>query len=137
MGIEAQEEKVWIPEISDERLAELVERIKPTCRFNDELRYIEPVDPRRVAYMWSPKPAETADDLNPVADIRTYHSYGAPNVFKPSIAEVLAQIPDEHLSNVVAFEIMNSPDDADDLNRELEALNAGYHVATTRLYRKA
>ena len=132
-----ERKKVWIPEISDERLAELVERIKPTCRFNGELRHIEPVDPRRVAYTWDPKPAEVAEGLELLADVRTYHSYGAPNMFKPSIAEVLAQIPEEHLSQVVAFEIVKSPHDVHDLNKEREALNAGYHVATTRLYRKA
>jgi hypothetical protein len=58
-------------------------------------------------------------------------------MFKPSIAEVLAQIPEEHLEQVLAFEIVDSPNNVDDLNAEREALNAGYHIATTRLYKRA
>lgn len=129
-------ETVWIPPITDERLNELAEKIKPIVRMDDEPHYIEPVDLRRTAYTWDPKPADRAEGLGEICDIRTYHSYGAPVYFKPSIAEVIAAIPEEHLGEVVAFEIVESPETADDLNKELEALNAGYHVATTRLYRK-
>ena len=130
-----EEEKVWIPEITDERLDELFDRIKPVVKFKLRgLCYIQPVDLRSIAYTWSPKSAGKAPKLEPICDITTYHSYGSYNLFKPSIAEVLAQIPDEHLENVVAFEIVERPVDADDLNCENEALNAGYHVATTRLY---
>lgn len=54
-------------------------------------------------------------------------------IFKPSIAEVLAQIPEELIEQTVAFETIG-PADADALNKERDALNAGFHVATTRLY---
>ena len=52
------------------------------------------------------------------------------------VAEVLKQIPEDILNQVIAFEIIGQPETADDLNKEQEALNAGYHVATTRLYGK-
>lgn len=99
-----------------------------------ELYYIKPVDLFGVAYTWDPKPADKATDLKPLCDITTYHTYGYQGLFKPSIAEVLAQIPAEYLDGVVAFEIVDSPKTVDDLNREHKALNAGYHVATTQLY---
>jgi hypothetical protein len=83
-----------------------------------------------------PKPAEEVKGLKPIRDIRTHHTYGYYGFFKPAIAEVLAQIPEDILEQVVAFEIIKWPQDADDLNKELEALNAGYHVAITRLYSK-
>jgi hypothetical protein len=73
----------------------------------------------------------------PICQITTHHSWGHYSLFKPSIAEVLAQIPAEHLNQVVAFEIVVKPETAEDLNKDLEALNAGYHVATTRLYARA
>ncbi len=131
-------DKTWIPEISDERLAELVERIKPVVRFGKKPFYIEPVDPKKVAYMWSPKKAAPATGLVPIRDITTNHRYGYYGLFKPSIAEVLAFVEQSDLdAGVIAFEIVAMPEDAVDLNRETEALNAGYHVAMTRLYRAA
>lgn len=129
------EKKRWIPEVPNERIEELAERIKPVVQFGQENRcYIKPVDLFNIAYTWDPKVADKATGLKSLCDITTYHTYGYYGFFKPSIAEVLAQIPAEHLDKVVAFEIVGSPKTADDLNREHEALNAGYHVATTRLY---
>lgn len=125
----------WIPEVSKERIRELAERIKPVVQFVRNGRcYIKPVDLFGIAYTWNPKSAGKATGLKPLCDITTYHTYGYYGMFKPSIAEVLAQIPAEHLDKVVAFEIVDSPKDADDLNRQSKAINAGYHVATTRLY---
>ena len=129
--------KIWIPEVPRERILELAERIKPIYDFIHKGRcYIEPVDPFTQAYTWDPKSAESAENLEPLCTITTYHSWGYYMFFKPTISEVLAQIPAEHLDKVVAFEIIESPQSADDLNREKEALNAGYHVATTQLYTK-
>lgn len=129
------EKKIWVPVITDENLAELAERIKPVVKKGSALRYIEDVGLRTVAFTWSPTLTKKAKGLEPICDITTYHSYGAPNMFKPSIAEVISQIPEKHLTDVVAFQITSSPDTVDDLNREIQALNAGYHVATTTLYR--
>ena len=130
--------KIWIPEVPEERIQELAERIKPVVYFARKGRcYIKPVDLFDIAYTWEPKSADKATCLNPLCDITTYHTYGYYGMFKPSIAEVLAQIPAEHLDKVAAFEIVGSPETVDDLNREHEAVNAGYHVATTRLYVRA
>ncbi len=159
--------KFKIPEISDAKLAELVQRIKPVVRMarvktsmrktktggvritqilhllgkmvpweSGRLHYIRPVDPRSVAYTWEPKHTKEARGLQPIRDITTLHTYGFYGFFKPSIAEVLAQIPEDILDSVVAFEIVKHPETADDLNKDIDALNAGFHVATTRLYTK-
>ncbi len=129
------EERIWIPQVSEERIKELAERIKPVVQFACNGKcYIEPVDLFKTAYTWNPKPADEAMGITPLCDIITYHTYGYYAMFKPSIAEVLAQIPAESLDKVVAFEIVGSPKTADDLNHKHEALEAGYHVATTRLY---
>ena len=130
------EKKVWIPEVSEDRIRELAERIKPVVQFARKGKcYIKPVDLFNVAYTWSPESAEVVTGLKPLCDITTYHTFDYYGFFKPSIAEVLAQIPAEHLDKVIAFEIVGRPfSDVDDLNKEQEALNAGYHVATTRLY---
>jgi len=105
-----------LPKISDGRLEELMKEIKPVVRHSrritsrddklvrdgeGDLYFIEDVDPRGVAFTWDPKPARMAEEVNPNSykSIETIHSYGAPVFFKPSIAEVLAQIPEEDIGN--------------------------------------
>lgn len=135
-----------IPEISDEKLESLMEKIKPVIRYSrritgafklvkhseGDLYFIEPVDPREIAFTWEPKPTKFARNVNPepYKSIGTYHNYGAPVLFKPSIAEVLAQIPEEDIKRCVAFETISEGLDG------ANCLPEGCHVTTTRLYEK-
>jgi hypothetical protein len=129
-------EKVWIPEVSRNDIERLAKIIRPIIRNHQDGQayYIKSVDLFETAYTWDPKITKIAIGIKPIVDITTYHTYGYYGFFKPSVAEVLAQIPAEHLNKVVAFEIIGSPETAEDMNEEHAALNAGYHVATTRLY---
>ena len=68
------------------------------------LFYIKKVDPRNTAFTWSPTPRKLADGIEELARITTYHDYAAAVFFKPSMAEVLAQIPKEYLDKTIAFE---------------------------------
>lgn len=123
-----------IPSIDDATLVTLAERIRPVVRRDGDLYYIKPVDLRRIAFTWDPKVTSQAVGLEPVISFKTLHRYAYHGFFKPSIAEVLAQIPADLLDdNVVAFEV-KGPKDADDLNKDSAALNAGFHVAMTTLY---
>ena len=123
-----------IPKITDERLCELSSRIEAVVRDDKGvLRHIEPCDLRYVAFTWDPKLTRKAANLVEVATIRTLHAYGYYGFFKPSIAEVIAQIPGELIERVAAFETIG-PATADDLNEERAALNAGFHVGSTHLY---
>jgi len=134
---------VELPEISDGRLEELIKEIKPVVRYSrritsredklvqddkGDLYFIEDVDPRKIAFTWDPKPARMAEEVNPnpYKTIKTIHSYGAPVLFKPSIAEVLAQIPEDDIGRCVAFE-------TDHLGF---TEGSSYHLAQTRLYEK-
>ncbi len=127
--------RVWIPAVAKDELIERSKRVRPVITKDGAKTYLEPVDPFTVAYLWSPKPvAEPVPPLVPLGEAKTYHSYGYYGFFKPSIGEVLAQIPADILDKVVAFEIVKAPEDAADLNDENEALNAGYHVANTLFY---
>lgn len=122
-----------IPHITDERIAELLATIKPMvfdaqggpCTF-------DAVDPRGVSFIWDPDGLRPVEGIEPWRQVRTVHTYGHPALFKPSIAEVLAQLTGD-LTGVVGFTI-KGPDDVDDLNAEPEALNAGFHVATVTLW---
>jgi hypothetical protein len=132
-----------IPTISNERLNGLVKKIKPVIRAakistskgtrleeykEGDLYFIKPVNPRDVAFTWEPKPTRRARRVNPIPykTIGTLHTYGAPVFFKPSIAEVLSQIPEEDLDRCVAFETCYLK----------FAENNLYHEAKTRLYEK-
>ena|SRR3989344_9104698 len=118
-------------EISDERLEELAKRIKPVVRCDGELYYIKDVDYRNIAFTWSSKLKKKAKGLEELARIRTYHEYGYPGFFKPSVAEVLAQIPKTKVSQTSAFEIPVHITDPD------PELYGEYHKARTILYRNS
>lgn len=116
--------------ISDEKLEGLLQRIHPVHHFADgKLWYIKPCHPRNVAFTWDPRKLREAAGLEELARIKTYHEYSSHVFFKPSLAEVLAQIPRRFIDNVNAFEIpvgWNDPDPEP---------AGGYHKITTILYR--
>lgn len=132
-------QKIGIPEIDKDRLQVLLRQIEPVVEFDGVLHYVRWSDPVSTSYLWGAKQAGRADEMSTIGYIRTYHSYGCPSFFKPSVDEVLAQVAQldpEIVAKIVAFEIVQRPLSADDLNIEHRALNAGYHVATVRLYGK-
>lgn len=132
-----------IPKISDEKLEDLVDKIKPVVRCSkflytdtvelnpegDLLCYLEDVDPRVDNFVQKPKLGKIAEGLKHFKTIKTYHKYGVPVVFSPTVAEVLAQIPEKYLDKVVAFETIY-------YGLSHENLVDDYHVTVTRLYKK-
>jgi len=140
-----------IPKISNERLAELSARIKPVVRFNHKARELPPKDgwnlsdlvpdkhdgllyfvedsyPRDNLFTWEPEPTHQAEDLKEFDAILTWHTWAYYGFFKPTIAEVLAQIPEQLLDKVVAFQTLASV--------EIDNIVGDYHVAITILYKK-
>ncbi len=127
-----------IPKISDTRLKQLAKKIRPVVQGpNRILHYIKPVNLKETAFTWGPDLAEEATSLTLITTIRTFHTYGYYGFFKPSIAEVIAQIPTDLLDSVGAFET-HGPDMAEDFYQDEETKNAfdkGFHTAKTVLYR--
>ena len=125
-----------IPKITSEELRRRYENIKPLMEDkNGELHYIaHPDSLSSMAYTWGPRLIRKATHLEPVTTIKTLHSYGHYSMFKPSVEEVLAQIPEHLLDSVSAFHL-RGPKNADDLNKFKEELNAGFQVAFATLYR--
>jgi hypothetical protein len=96
-----------IPELTDERLAELAARIEPLVADEcGDLHRIEPVDLRRHSFLWDPKLREPVGELIEVARVETVHTCGYIGFFKPSVCEVLAAIPAALLDQVSWFKIM-------------------------------
>lgn len=70
-------------------------------------------------------------------DFVCLHSWAYYGFFKPSISEVLSQIKEYDLPFVRAFEIIESPQTAEDFHKDSFtsiAFDNGYHVSTIRLY---
>lgn len=118
--------KELIPKIADAELAALLARIKPLVRDDKGcLRQIAPVDPRTQSYIWDPELTEVVEEGKALAELDTYHGFGAPALFKPSLAEVLAQIPLDLRPHVTAFEL--DPESA-------EVFDDSHHVVAVTLY---
>lgn len=129
--------KLSIPDISDDALRDLAEKVKPLIRDRDDGKpyNIRACHLRDVAYTWSPRlVGDPVENLTTIGQFQCLHRYGYYGMFKPSIAEVLCQMPKELADSSEYFEIVKQPNWANDLNEEREALNAGFHVSTVRTY---
>lgn len=120
--------KDLIPKLPEKELLERARRIKPMA-LNEKGKphFIKPCDIQTRAFTWDPEFTEPAKGLNEIDSITTYHSYGAPSLFKPDISEVLAQIPPAVLDQVTAF--MTDVDDAQQFSA-----GGSHHRAITRLF---
>lgn len=127
----------YIPKIDKDVLKKRSKRIRPVVEFKGKKRFIKRVDIFKTSFVWDPKRRKKAKKLKPLQDVVTYHTWAWYGAFKPTIGECLAQIPEDILDKVVAFEIIDRPQTADDLNKDPVALNAGFHVAKTRYYGRA
>lgn len=96
-----------IPEISNEDLTALYAKIKPVKQKVVEdkavLHHLQPLELRRQSFLFDPAWGEPVQaPLYEHARIETYHTTGYGALFKPSVAEVLAQVP-AHLRKEVDF----------------------------------
>lgn len=103
-----------ITKLSDERIARLLDRITPCKTVDGVLHAISPLmteDKKPVtlwntAFMWSPMLLEpVSGPLYDLAFIETYHTCGYIALFKPSLGEVISQIPENLLADVTHFEV--------------------------------
>lgn len=128
--------KFNIPKLNQEELEQRYANIKPLVKDGSgDLCYIKrPESLTGVSFLWDPKLKDKAKDIEPITTIKTLHTYGHYALFKPSIAEVLAQIPKHLLDTACAFHLQG-PGGASDLNMYKDELNAGFQVAFATLYK--
>lgn len=127
--------KYYIPKLSQEELEQRYKNIKPLIMKDGNLYYIErPECLTSMSFLWNPRLKERVQDLESVTTIKTLHTYGHYALFKPSVKEVLAQIPDNLLGTVCAF-YLRGPGEAGDLSVYKDELNAGFQVAFATLYK--
>ena len=136
---------VSIPIISDDELKKRYQHIKPVITVNGKLHYFKEFtdkELRNISYLWDwEKIGEEVIDGELKVweghDFNCIHRYGYYGFFKPSIAEVLAQINEFDIFSIKAFEIIESPETPNDFYKDgLTSIifENGFHVSKVRLY---
>ena len=135
-----------LPSISNEKLLELYSRIRPIRRDEDgDPCWLKdfPLDKLRgCSYIWEPedvgeKVAASGIVLKPIGAFKCLHGYGYYGLFKPSVAEVLSQIPYGFVDEAKAFEIVEAPETAEDFCCDAfnsSAFDHHCHVSVVQLY---
>lgn len=134
--------KLEIPEIDDNRLRELYQLLKPIVTI-DEMKYLLREftfqELSNQSYIWN-RHEDKRDVVNPsnletIDDFLCLHTYGYYGLFKPSIAEVLSQAPENVIELANTFEIIESPNNCDDVFKYKEVLDKGFHLSKVRAYK--
>lgn len=141
------ERKIRIPVMEDDEITKWYETIKPIVNYKTDetlklnsvyLRPLTEEELSNISYTWLTKEnyADEVDysKLSVLADVKMLHSWSYYGYFKPSVGEIIRQIPKKMLEKVVAFEIIYSPDDWSDFNLFKEEFDESYHVSVVRLY---
>jgi hypothetical protein len=116
-----------IPDMPKAAISRLAKRIRSVAVRDGDLWEMAQPDPFTTAFTWDPDWQAPARNLVELVTVRTFHTFGAPSLFKPSKAEVIAQIPVGLIDQVVAF----ATDDP-------QLVDGGrFHAATTVLYANA
>jgi hypothetical protein len=134
------ERKFEIPKMKVEQIAKWYDKIKPIVKRNGVPVYLAKLsidEIIKIPYTRFNKDEDYADvvdysKLSVLADVKMLHTYGYYKFFKPSIGEVIRQIPKELLEKVVAFEMLGGELATNSIFRA--EFYAGYHVSVVRLY---
>lgn len=126
------------PQISDERILELYNKIKPLVNVNNRkflIREFVLNEIKQTAYLEKIKENITEcindNELEPIKDFSCYHTISSNGNFRPTIGQILSQIPYSLVKQSSVFEIVEAPKIVTDIN-ETEK----YHMSKVRLYKR-
>ena len=134
--------KLDIPEIDDNRLKELYKLLKPIVTI-DEMKYLlrefTLQELRNQSYIWN-RAEDKRDVVDPskletVDDFLCLHTWGYYGLFKPSIAEVLSQAPENVIEQANTFEIIEGPETREDVFKYKKVIDNGFHLSKVRAYK--
>jgi len=133
---------LYIPNIPEEKLLELYSNIRPIVKIDGKkylLKDFKPEELREHSYIWDAdkdkREIVEEETLEIIQDFHCLHTWAYYGVFKPTIAEVLAQMPIESREQANFFEIVDQPRTVDDLSRNQVITDAGYHLSIVRTYK--
>ena len=128
-------DNILIREISNEELLALYKIVKPIVTHDEikfSLRNYSLEELRKYSYIWHSKEDSreiiSSKIIEPIFEFTCFHRYDYYGLFKPTIAEVLSQIPNIKSNKVNAFEIVKLYDTHDSVNK-------GYHKSKVRTYK--
>lgn len=131
--------KIILPHLTDDELLARYKRIKPIVSYQGLYYYLKRYNAamlRNQSYIWNIEKdiREQVDmtDVKTLDEFPCYHTYGWYGFFKPSIAEVLQQFPDDVLEEANAFYMTSTPENEYDLALQQEIVNAGCHRSTVK-----
>ena len=125
--------KNFIPELSGEELNLRAGRIQLLLRQGEQLHVAHMEDLKNTAFNYGDAQIGNAiSNVEIVTSIQTYHGFSHWKIFRPTVEEVLAQIPMELLDKVHGFEVRSIQNRAE---HNSEAWDAGFHTANTMLYK--
>lgn len=135
-------EKLVIPKIDDKTLAGFYRLLKPIVTI-DEVKYLlkefSLEQLRNISYIWErnedKRDVVDSNKLEPVEDFLCLHTWGYYGLFKPSIAEILAQVPEKTICEANVFEIIEKPETREDVFRYPEVVDNGFHLSKVRSYK--
>lgn len=138
---------ISIPEIRREELLERCGHIKPIIEYKGKSYFLRDYTEKEIQerpYNWY-----VEEDIREIADMSKYiaiqnipdfecihKTSGYVTIFTPTIAEVVAQIPECYVNIVDAFQIMESYVNTDDSGEHQNAFENGFNVSRVRLYVK-
>lgn len=135
------QQKFSIPEMSTNEIVRWYGTIKPIVCHNGNLMSLDKLLPFELVNdcFLSHRIFDSKVDISTLgilADIKMLHSYTVPTYFKPSVGEIIRQIPEELRKATVAFEVIYSPYGQPDFDIFKDEFDEGYHVSIVRLYQK-
>lgn len=121
---------------AEEKVKEWSGKMKPLLLRDGKLMRCKcDCDDWKESFSWAAKATKEVTDVEEVGRVWTLHTWAYYGFFKPTIAEVLSQVPEELLEEADFF-LLRGPDHAADLNATWKYVNDGYHVAQCILYKK-
>lgn len=136
--------KLSIPVISDEELMRRYSKIKPITDINGKKYWLRnySIDEMRNTSFFCTRVTDISISVGEALsnhthyDFQCLHTFGYHGFFKPSVAEVLSQIPQNLYENysIDAFEIIDMPTNINDLNKFWNETKQGFHFSVVRLY---
>lgn len=139
--------RINIREISNEELKQLAQKIRPVAYYGNNLCYLDldlesNLDIKRLrssSFIWELEKikGDIAIDLKEFTLIIMKFTFGSPILFKPTVTEVLSQIPEKLLEKTVAYEIPEQFLGSENIiNLLIDGKWETFHLAVVRLYKK-
>lgn len=132
-------DRIVLPRIKTKELLKRYKKVKPIVFFDDiyySLREFSIFELKNVCYLFNIPENKiikiSSKKIETIGEFFCYHSYNVPEMFIPSIEEILSQFPDDLLNEANGFCLSYYPQCIDDFRRQWEMIAAGCHKSKVK-----